>query len=143
MIMKAWTGVVALAGMASGNAMAVDGNQLLGWCKAALRTTDGMDKGTPTFGTGYCMATVSSVMDIVYGIGDELPQKYRACPPSGGISYHQGIRLVVKYLKDNPKTLQVEGIVLTMAAGRHIPAPSDRGRFPQYLPVAPIFKIGR
>jgi hypothetical protein len=117
--MKAWIGAVALVGtLASGSAMAVDGNQLLGWCKGALRTTDGTDKGTPTFGTGYCMATVSSVMDIVYGIGDELPPKYRACPPSGGISYAQGIRIVVKYLEDNPKTLHHEGTVLTMAALR-------------------------
>ena len=117
--MKAWIGVVALVEMlVCGSAMAVDGNDLLGWCKSALRTMDGTDKGNPTFGTGYCIATVTSVMDIVYGLGDELPPKYRACPPSGGIPYGQGMRIVVKYLEDNPKNLNHEGTVLTMAALR-------------------------
>ena len=69
--------VALVAALASSGAMAVDGNELLVWCKAALRTADGTDEGNPSFGVGYCMGTVSSVMDIVYGMGDELPRTYR------------------------------------------------------------------
>lgn len=116
---KGMMAAVALAGaLASGSAMAVDGNELLGWCKAALRTADGTDKENPNFGVGYCMGTVSSVMDIVYGIGDELPRTYRSCPPAGGFSYAQGMRIVVKYLEENPKNLHLGASVLTMGALR-------------------------
>jgi hypothetical protein len=111
---------VALLGlMASGTAMAGDGNQLLEFCKATLRTIDGEDKSNPTFGTGYCMGVVGTTMDVLYGIGKELPVNYRACPPAGGISYGQGIRIVTKYLEDNPKSLHYESSVLTMAALRN------------------------
>ena len=105
--MKTWIGVVALVGtLASGQAMA-DGNQLLGQCQAALRTMDGVDKENPGFNVGYCMGQVTGVMDMLSVHSEEILVRYRPCTPDGGIQYGQGIRIVVQFLKENPKLLQL------------------------------------
>lgn len=110
--MKAWIGAAALVGtMASGQAMA-DGNQLLGQCQAALRTMDGVDKANPGFNVGYCMGQVTGVMDMLSVHSQEILVRYRPCTPEGGIPYGQGIRIVVQFLKENPRLLQLEASTL-------------------------------
>lgn len=112
--MKAWVRAVALAGMlASGVAMAGDGNQLLMACQKTAQFLDGeRESGTDV---GYCFGLVNGVGNMMDAMGDYLPKNERACFPEG-IKNEQLTRIVVHYLQDNPASLHRDGAFLTMAA---------------------------
>ena len=110
--MKEWIGAVAVVGaLASGQAMAADGNQLLLQCQSLIRS---METQAPAdYNTGHCMGVVQAVTDMLVIYQDKLPKNF--CVPSS-VTYGQGVRIVVKYLKDNPKLLNNQDTVLVLAA---------------------------
>lgn len=115
--MKALLMAVALGGMlGSGAAMAADvkfdGNELLGQCQSAVRLMDNVRKPSDSdLDSGVCFGKVSGVR---YMISDS--DVYKSCFPEDGISNAQAVRIVVKYLKDNPAMLHRDGRFLIVLA---------------------------
>lgn len=118
MMSRARTGMKALAAgvalsvlLVSQAAMAVDGNELLLQCQALIQS---IEKQAPdTYGSGRCLGVVQGVSDMLVLYQDKLPKKF--CVPSD-VTYGQGVRIVVKYLQDNPKLLNNHDSVLVLAA---------------------------
>lgn len=113
--MKARTaaGLLALMGCMSVAASTddSDGNQLLPACQATIRAIDGT--GGTTHSTGYCLGVVHGVSDMLAIYKDKLPVKF--CVPST-ISYGQSVRIVTKYLQDNPAMLNNHDPLLVLLA---------------------------
>ncbi|MNG03229.1 hypothetical protein D3C84_862980 [compost metagenome] len=108
-----FAGLMAMAWAAG--AMA-DGNALLAQCQVALKAMDeDVSQGT-TFDAGICLGKVSTVIDMMQGLRDDLPPKYKVCLPEQGIQYGQGIRIVTKYLNEHPKFLHLDDTILIMKA---------------------------
>lgn len=92
-----------------------DGNTLLPMCKEAVETAD-----SPTwrstheaFNHGYCLG-------LVEGVSFSSPQ---VCPGKG-VKFMQEVRVVVKYLEDNPQTLNLNEALLTeRALSKAFPCP--------------------
>lgn len=112
--MKAWIGAVALAGvMATGNAMA-DGNKLLSQCKIAIRGNAGADTND-AFQAGLCFGLVQGVQETLLAYDNDLPKVKRTCIPDG-ITKNQSVKIVYKFLEDNPKYLHELETILVIAA---------------------------
>jgi hypothetical protein len=121
--MKAGLMAVALAGMlGSGAAMAADarfdGNELLAQCQYYIKLIDGGTARTDKhFDAGACGGFVQGVLATNIFYSDELKKDVKFCVP-GTATYAQLVRVVVKYLKDNPKLLNESQVVLTWSALR-------------------------
>lgn len=99
-----------------------DGNVLLQQCKDALAVVDG-GTGKSPFGGGVCLGKIEGALD-----GIEMARGYYSassgktlspfiCPPES-VTKEQQLRIVVKYLKENPEKLhesEVSSIALAMA----------------------------
>lgn len=110
--MKAFATGIALSGLlVSQAAMAVDGNELLLQCQALVRSID--NQAPDTYGSGHCLGVVQGVSDMLALYQDKLPKKF--CVPHD-VTYGQGVRIVVKYLQENPKMLNNHDSVLVLAA---------------------------
>lgn len=104
---------VALVGLlASGAAMAADGNDLIKWCQE-VNSDNAATKSS--FGSGYCMGTMSTVNTLVNYINSGL--SVEMCPPPE-ITNEQMARIVVKYLQQNPEVLHLDATALTVSALR-------------------------
>lgn len=117
--MKAWIGAVVLVGaLASGAVMAKarDGNELLSQCQTAIRANPNVDP-SEALDAGLCLGLVQGVRQTMEIYAEVLPKEERTCIPDG-MTNGQGMRVVVKYLEDHPKTLHYSSTVLTMAAYR-------------------------
>jgi hypothetical protein len=111
--MKAWIGVVAVAGvLANGSAMAANGNDLLKWCQGVDSDNAKVQSG---FGAGYCIGTMSTVNTLVNYINSGL--SLEMCPPPE-ITNGQMAKIVIKYLQQNPEVLHLEATALTVSALR-------------------------
>lgn len=87
------------------------GNEFLRYCKPAL------ERNTPfkdSVNSIYCLGFVSGYLDG-YRIG-LVPKGNRPlfCLPKDGVENGQAIRIVIKYLENNPETLH-ESVRITMA----------------------------
>lgn len=112
-------GAVALVGMlASGVALATDGNDLLKSCKALLAATakDPQPMNVGDFAQGTCMGVIEGVRTTMMVLNGNLDPELRTCLPPKGITNEQAIRIVVKYLEDNPAKLNEDRGVLTVIA---------------------------
>lgn len=117
--MKAWIGAVALVGMlGSGAAMAADrkydGNELLGQCQQYLKLADS-EPNYDRIDVGICAGLVEGVNSMVYFYSDLLKKDDKYCMP-GNVTNGQMVRILVKYLKDNPKLLNKSNTVLMWSA---------------------------
>jgi hypothetical protein len=117
--MKTGLMTVALAGMlASGAAMAADarfdGNELLPQCQSYIKLIDG-EKTNDFFSAGVCAGFVQGVSNTVYFYSDEVKKNQKFCKPDG-VTNAQLVRIVVKYLKDNPKDLNEGRMTLVWTA---------------------------
>jgi hypothetical protein len=94
-----------------------DGNKLLSECQAAVRFMDNNnDVNNDEYGQGKCLGTVEGVIGMTMLLNGDLPKKLQMCYPKGGISNGQGIRILVKFLQENPKILNLDATVLTKVA---------------------------
>jgi hypothetical protein len=115
-IMKSWIGAVALVGMlASGGAMAGDGNRLLLACKDGIKVMEGDTTYNP-FEAGYCAGIVEAVETTLAVVNGSLPKEYRTCFPATGTTIGQKARIVIKYLEENPAELSEQAAVLAIKA---------------------------
>ncbi|MNR20266.1 hypothetical protein D3C85_1370980 [compost metagenome] len=106
--MKAWIGAVALVGMlANEAAMAadpkLDGNGLLRQCQQFIKMMDG-EKDFNRLDAGTCGGFVQGVSSTVFFFRGELKKDDKFCEPDTATG-NQLVRIVVKYLTDNPKML--------------------------------------
>ena len=116
--MKAWIGAVALAGvLLSGGAGATDGNTLLRNCQTTVRMMD-EEKIAPkdTIDIGQCLGMVEGVRSTFLIYDKQLPKYLRICLPDGGISNGQAVRIVSKFLRDNPAQLNLDATFLISVA---------------------------
>jgi Rap1a immunity proteins len=115
--MKAWIAVaVALvAAIASGAALA-DGNELLKHCQVAVRNMEAGVGGN--YDTGMCFGIVQGVTESILILNGNLPKDLKFCLPVGaeGVSRGQSVRIITKFLRDNPKLLNEHDSLLIMMA---------------------------
>ncbi|WP_298451642.1 Rap1a/Tai family immunity protein [uncultured Marinobacter sp.] len=90
-----------------------DGNELLQRCVETQRALDGGQLGS-SFDAGFCMGTVAAVRDTmsIMSVGNK---DLKMCFPEQ-MSNGQAVRVVVQYLKNNPKILHRSGTLLVMSA---------------------------
>lgn len=95
-----------------------DGNKLLTDCSIAINVMEDVSKEpTQITSTAYCLGHVRGA--------DDMHNLYRAvskskplyCMPSG-VTMGQMVRIIVKYLKENPEQLHEDGTMLIAAALR-------------------------
>jgi hypothetical protein len=99
------------------------GNDVLERCQTALHL---YDNNTATGGehmdAGWCSGWVGGTLELSMlhnewtGFVKEKPTILHFCVPGSGVPVIQGIRVVVKYLKEHPEQLHQDGMGLTVAA---------------------------
>ena len=95
-----------------------DGNQLLTSCKTFLKAIDGAASPNDNqFHAGQCIGKVSGVRATMamYTQSSAVRNDLQACFPKG-VNDGQGVRVVVKFLEDNPRVLNEDGNSLIMVA---------------------------
>jgi hypothetical protein len=96
---------------------ASDGNELLGYCKSAIELFDAghtKDESGASFCIGYVIAA-KETLSVASMASTDL--KIRACIPDG-VTGVQGVRVVTKYLENNPEALHERMLTLTIVALR-------------------------
>ena len=100
-----------------------DGSSLLTKCSLAVRVFDGekLSSVDATEGT-FCVDYISGIHDTDFMVQmleehEKITLMKHACPPSNA-STAQAVRIVVKYLHDNPERLHMPASVLVTDAIR-------------------------
>lgn len=120
--MKTGLMAVALGGVvlisasltASASNFRYDGNELLQQCQQYIKVIDG-DRNADAFAASYCEGFVEGVTRTVSFYRSELDKDAKFCI-EGGVTNSQVVRVVTKYLNDNPKLLNKDKMLLTWAA---------------------------
>lgn len=100
-----------------------DGNSLLTFCSLEVRLFDGDSlTGAEQVEAGYCVGYVTAVGDVLTTTGEIQKDKgikliEPVCVPKS-VPTGQVIRVLVKYLKENPEQLHYPADVLTIGALR-------------------------
>ncbi len=86
-----------------------DSNKLLSSCQVLIKSLESGRDPSPTeaFAAGHCAGLVQAVSQL----GQDLPGDMKSCTPDG-MPVSQGVRVVVKWLKENPEFLSYDEIVL-------------------------------
>ncbi|VVO61082.1 hypothetical protein PS862_00821 [Pseudomonas fluorescens] len=114
--MKAWIGATAIIGtLASGSAMALDGNGLLSSCQTTIKYSEG-DKNVSAFDVGQCTGMVDGVEGAILVLNDSVTSNMKTCYPVAGTTNIQKARIVVKYLQEHPDQLHLPASMLTVIA---------------------------
>ena len=92
---------------------ALDGNELLEDCQAAVTILDmGQVDEELAVRSGYCLGFLE-----VFRTGMPLlREEYQACFPEGGITSEQAARAVVEFLQGNPAVLEEHKALLAVLA---------------------------
>jgi hypothetical protein len=117
--MKSRLMAVALAGiLANGAASAAqakyDGNELLGQCQQYIKAAD-KEKNYDQYDTALCSGYIQGVVSTTYFFDESLKKEDKFCIPDN-VTNGQLVRIVVKYLKDNPKLLNEPRVSLVWIA---------------------------
>lgn len=92
-----------------------DGNLLLESCLEADKLTRN-DLSYDKFKAGYCIGIVKGVFDLMLVTRDYLPNKGKLCIPDKMLHNSQKIKIVIKYLEDNPEQLHLMEATLSSCA---------------------------
>ncbi|MFI5103133.1 MAG: Rap1a/Tai family immunity protein [Terriglobales bacterium] len=99
------------------------GNDVLSKCQTAVRWLD--NGGAPVselMDVGWCQGWVGAALELTRSYNEwtdftkQKPTVPQFCLPDSGIPLIQAIRVVVKYLQENPDQLHEDGMGLTIAA---------------------------
>ena len=87
-----------------------DGSFFLQACGATIKQADGGNiTADETSASIYCIGYVAGFLDA-YSVGTSFSKNEKIiCTPKQGITNDQGIRIFVKYLRENPKVLHESG----------------------------------
>jgi hypothetical protein len=89
-----------------------DGVKLLSTCKAADSALNGKDLNQESFvEEAYCLGLIRGVYNSISIFGQE---QLKVCLPEQGIGINQQVKIVVKFLEDNPKELHETDWLLVM-----------------------------
>jgi hypothetical protein len=91
-----------------------DGNELLMQCQHFIKLIDD-EKGFSPVYAGACGGFVQGVDSTVFFYGEDLEKDAKFCTPKNATNA-QLVRIVVKYLKDNPKLLNKDKTTLVWLA---------------------------
>jgi hypothetical protein len=109
--------VLCLLGALPIRAEVYDGNKLLELCKH-FDTPEATVTGADKIEMGYCVGYISGIKDAVYMV--QIAQKsgstYDVCLPSDSIENGQAVRVVYKWLQDNPGKLHMPAMTLILKA---------------------------
>lgn len=117
-IRSSMLGVVMMSSACIAAASPSDGNELLMSCKRFLKVIDGTPQfDNDDFKSGQCIGRVSGIKATMhmYTDAEGSPNDLRACFPSG-VTDGQAVRVVVKFLEDNPRILNSNSNTITMVA---------------------------
>ena len=102
-----------------------DGNSLLRECQVSLKIEDGdvtgLDSVDASMDDGYCVGLITGILDT-HGILGQLEEslggrfKPYFCPSKNQLAVTQAVRIVVKYLRENPSQLHQPETMLAMMA---------------------------
>ncbi|WP_353740756.1 Rap1a/Tai family immunity protein [Pseudomonas fluorescens] len=114
--MKAWIGAVALAGlMASGHAMALgNGSELASMCRSSIQQVTTFKSDDP-IGAGRCFGLIEGTVATVLMVDTQNKAQPRFCLPKN-VNTLQMMKVVVKYLDDNPALLNLNEPSLILRA---------------------------
>jgi len=98
------------------NAGGQPGSFFLSSCEAVIRAQEGQHLPTEgMMGATFCAAYVSGFLDSMSNTPG-APDATGVCFPEPGVSDEQAIHALVKYLRENPKTLNRPGRTSLMPA---------------------------
>ena len=92
-----------------------DGNLLLEFCLEADKFTSNRTS-YDKYKAGYCFGIVKGVFDLMLVTRDYLPNKGKLCVPDKGVQDSQKVKIVIKYLEDNPDKRHLLGATLSSCA---------------------------
>jgi Rap1a immunity proteins len=97
----------------------VDGNRVLEYCTSSVQFMDNGSFSSRTQSTpaSWCTGWVTGVtqaLDLARRLSDTQDQKNYPC--LAGIASGQAIRVIVKYLRENPEKLREPAVTLSLAA---------------------------
>ncbi len=102
----------------AGEALAYDGNGLLEDCQIAMKVLGGNpimgDQFKAGAASGMCLGLVQGVVGMGYLWQDTGAHYY--CLPEEEFSTKQAVRVILKYLEDNPAELHRRALVLLVRA---------------------------
>lgn len=86
------------------------GSELLQACGAAQKQSDGIRiSDEETIGSIYCIGYVSGFLDSLALSAAASGAGQKICLPQRGITNDQAVRVLVKFLRENPQTLHESG----------------------------------
>ncbi|MFI5107810.1 MAG: Rap1a/Tai family immunity protein [Terriglobales bacterium] len=97
----------------------VDGNLLLESCNSAVQFMDNgaFSSGTQSSQSTWCLGYVTGVLQSLDFVGKSAGKEGRKLYPClAGVTSAQAVRVIVKYLKENPEKLQERAVMLSLAA---------------------------
>lgn len=100
-----------------------DGNSLLNFCNYELQLYDGVEiSAADQVKAGFCTGFITGVGDLNTTLNEIQKDKNAGfvgspCMPTG-VTTGQVVRVVVKFLKDNPENLHMPAAALTIGAIR-------------------------
>lgn len=116
--------VLAVAAMVWAVGAMADGNALIGQCQSAIELVESK-RTDDLYGAGRCAGLVTATVETVTIMNSFHNVKPAICFPAGGIPPIQMVRVVVKYLKNNPATLdQNESSLVILAVLESFPCKS-------------------
>lgn len=92
-----------------------DGNKLLEACQDAENALDNREMNIPV-NAGFCVGLVQGVRHTLIYLNESLPNNMKLCFPDKGMQNSQAIRVVLKYLRNNPENLHMDETLLVMMA---------------------------
>ena len=109
--------VLVAAMLHVGLASALDGNELLEDCRAAVTILDqGQVDEELAVRSGYCFGFLEAVRTGM----PLLREEYQACFPEGGITSEQAARAVVEFLEENSEVLEEYKALLAVLALKEV-----------------------
>jgi hypothetical protein len=98
---------------------AADGNRLLESCTSSVQFMDNgsFSEGTQSAQAIWCVGYVTGILDaldLARRLSDAPGVKIYPC--LAGVTSGQAIRVIVKYLRENPEKLQQRALPLSLAA---------------------------
>lgn len=116
--MKARMVAAAMLGMLASTGAMADGNELLTYCKQAIRVveTEHTDRDANDIRIGQCFGVMEGVKGTMR-LMDQGPKASRvACWPDKDITNVQAARIVVRYLENHPAKLNEGKVLLSILA---------------------------
>lgn len=102
-VLQSWRILATLCmAMAPSIALATNGTELLSACQHA-ETIDREKPSRHPFALGKCLGILEGVHGAMSALKPSLPQEVQTCFPKGEMEIMQAVRIVMKYLRENPE----------------------------------------